>query len=193
MLRWEFVTNNALKSMKMMKTLYNKKKKSPGHRSSSSQQTSATLTSSLCTCSRRFLDYSGGTFLVQLLERPIREREDFSLPELLLNNSKVVVRSLIREDTVSCSNHDMITVRTERIGGKISIRGRTHNFRRANSILYMELLGRISWKTAIKGKMSRTAIWFLKKISWEFRNKASYCIEDQKFFHRLRLAKQGVS
>lgn len=195
MLWWEFVTNNALKSRKMMKrkTLFNKKKKSPGHRSSSSQQTSAILTSGLCTWSRRFLDYGGGTFLVQLLERQISQGEDFSLLELLLNSSKAVVRNLIREDAVCCSNHEMITVRMERTGGKINVRDRTHDFRRANSILYMELLGRISWKTAIKGKMSRTAIWFLKKISWDFRNKASYCIEDRKFFHRLRLAKQGVS
>lgn len=166
MLWWEFVTSNALKSMKVMKrkTLYNTKKKPPGHRSSSSQQTSAILTPSLCTCSRRFLDSVGGNFLVQLLERQISQGEDFSLLELLLNSSKALVRNLIREDTLSCGNHRMITDRTERRGGKTNIRDKTQDFRKANSICYKELPGIVSWKITIQGKTSRTAIDFYGKF-----------------------------
>lgn len=81
---------------------------------------------------------------MQLLERQISQGGNFSLLELLLNNSKVLLRNLIREDTLSCGNHEMITVRTERRGGKINIRDKIQDFRRANSIFYKELLSRIS-------------------------------------------------
>lgn len=66
----------------------------------------------------------------------------------------------------------MITARTERRGGKVNIRDKTQDFRKANSIFCKKLLGRISWKTTITGKVSRTAIDFYRKFidSWGIKH-----------------------
>lgn len=103
---------------------------------------------------------------------------------------------MIREHSPSCSDHKMITVRIQRKDGKMSIRDRTQDFWRANFSFCKKLLGRTSCKTVIRGKVYRKATWKLKEIkniSWEFRNKASYCTEGHNILPKLRLAKQGVS
>lgn len=89
---------------------------------------------------------------MHLLERQISQGQDFTLLDLLLTNSKVLVTNLVREDTLSCSDHKMITVRIQRKGGKISIRHRTQDFRRANFSFCRELLGRIFLKNCHQRK-----------------------------------------
>lgn len=81
---------------------------------------------------------------MQLLERQISPRYGFTVLDLLLTSYTVLVTNLIREDSLSCSNHEMITVRIQKKGGKISIRDRTQDFRRAGFSFYRALLGRIS-------------------------------------------------
>lgn len=75
-----------------------------------------------------------------------------------------MVTNLIRGDSLRCSNHEMITVRVIKKGGKISIRDRSQNFRKVIFSFYKELLGRISWKGVSKGRASRKATLFLTKF-----------------------------
>ncbi|GAB0208304.1 mitochondrial enolase superfamily member 1 [Grus japonensis] len=98
--------------------------------------------------SRRFLQSTDDNFLTQVVEEPMRRGV---LLDLVLTNKEGLVGDVKVGDSLGCSDHEMVEFRILRGRSGAESRITTLDFRRANSGLFKDLLGRIPWVKVLEG------------------------------------------
>jgi len=98
---------------------------------------------------RRFLQSIDNNFLMQVVGEPTRRGV---LLDLVLMHKEGLVESVQVGGSLGCSDHEMVNFRILRGGSRAISRIKTLDFRRANFVLFKELLGGIPWVRALEGR-----------------------------------------
>ncbi|CAM4601352.1 unnamed protein product [Lepidochelys olivacea] len=99
--------------------------------------------------SRKFLESVGDNFLAQVLEEPTRGG---AFLDLLLTNRVELVGEAKVDGNLGSSDHELVEFRILTQERKVSSRIRTLDFRKADFDSLRERMGRIPWRTNLKGK-----------------------------------------
>jgi len=99
--------------------------------------------------SRRFLQGIDDNFLTQVVDEPTRK---VVLLDLLLTNTEGPVEDVKAGGSLGCRDHEMVEFRNLHGGSRAISSITILHFRRANIGLFKDLLGGISWVTALEGR-----------------------------------------
>jgi len=99
--------------------------------------------------SRCFLQCIDDNFLTQVVEKPTRRGV---LLDLVLTKEEGLDGNVRVRESLGCSDRDMVEFRILQGRSRAESRIVTLDFRRADFVLFGDLLGRIPWVRALKGK-----------------------------------------
>ncbi|GAB0205782.1 hypothetical protein GRJ2_003043800 [Grus japonensis] len=99
--------------------------------------------------SRKFLECVNDNFLLQVTEEPTRRG---AMLDLVLINEEGLVGDVKLKGSLGCSDHKMVEFRILRAARRVCSKLTTLDFRRADFDLFRDLLGRIPWDKALKGR-----------------------------------------
>ncbi|GAB0182061.1 mitochondrial enolase superfamily member 1 [Grus japonensis] len=99
--------------------------------------------------SRKFLECVDDNFLLQVIEEPMRRG---AMLDLILTNKEGLVGDIKLKGNLGCSDHKMVEFRIIRAARRACSKLTTLGFRRADFGLFRDLLGRIPWDKALKGR-----------------------------------------
>ncbi|GAB0207584.1 hypothetical protein GRJ2_003224100 [Grus japonensis] len=102
-----------------------------------------------CKQSRKFLECADDNFLLQMIEEPTRRGV---MLDLVLTNKEGLVGDIKLKGSLGCSDHEMVEFRILRAARRARSKLTTLDFRRADSGLFRDLLGRIPWDKALEGR-----------------------------------------
>ena len=97
--------------------------------------------------SRRFLGCIDDNF--QVTEESMRRG---TLLDLILISNKGLIGGVKITGSLGCSDPEMLEFRISRVGRRVKSKLTTLDFRRAYFGLFKDLLGRVLWDKALKGK-----------------------------------------
>ncbi|KAF4799511.1 hypothetical protein TURU_054333 [Turdus rufiventris] len=96
---------------------------------------------------RRFLECVDDSFLLQVMEEPMRRGV---LLNLVLSYKEDLMRNVNLKGGVGCSDHEVVKIlRTMR---KMHSKLATLDFRRAELALFGDVVGRVPWNKALEGR-----------------------------------------
>lgn len=96
---------------------------------------------------RRFLECVDDSFLLQVIEEPMRRGV---LLNLFLSYKEDLMRNVNLKGGVGCSDHEVVKIlRTMR---KMHSKLATLDFRRAELALFGDVVGRVPWNKALEGR-----------------------------------------
>jgi len=99
--------------------------------------------------SRSFLECVEDNFLLQVIEEPTRRG---AMLDLVLTNKEGLVGNVKVKGSLGCSDHKMVEFKILRAERRVRSKLTTLDFRRADSGLLRDLLGRIPWDKALEGR-----------------------------------------
>jgi len=87
--------------------------------------------------------------LSQVIDSPTREDAILDLP---VTNASEIIRDIKTGGSLGCSDHALVEFTVLRDMGQEKSKVRTWNFRKANFLLFKELVSRTPWETALRHK-----------------------------------------
>jgi len=109
--------------------------------------------------SRRFLDCVDDNFLFQAIEESTRRG---AVLDLVISHKERVVGNGRLKGSLGCSDHGMVGFRILRAVRGAHSKLTTLDFRRADFGLFRDLIGRVPWDKALKGRVARES-WLIFK------------------------------
>ncbi|GAB0182918.1 hypothetical protein GRJ2_000757100 [Grus japonensis] len=101
--------------------------------------------------SRRFLECIDDNFLLQVTEEPTRR---CAMLDLVLTNKERLVGNVKLKGSLGCSDQEMVEFKILRAARRVHSKFTTLGFRRADSGLFRDLLGRVPGDKALEGRAS---------------------------------------
>ncbi|PKU41091.1 glycerol kinase [Limosa lapponica baueri] len=108
--------------------------------------------------SRKFLACINDNFLLQVL----KESKRHAMLNLVLINSKGLVRNVKLKGNLGCADHEMVEFKILRAVRRTHSKLTTLNFRRAVFGFFRDLLGGVSWDKALEGRGAQES-WVIFK------------------------------
>ncbi|GAB0186577.1 hypothetical protein GRJ2_001123000 [Grus japonensis] len=99
--------------------------------------------------SRRFLECIDDSFLLQVIEEPMRRGATL---DLVLTNKEGLVGNVKLQGSLGCSDHETVEFKIHKAVRRAHSKLTTVDFRRADSGLFRDLFGRVPWDKALGGK-----------------------------------------
>ncbi|PKU34443.1 glycerol kinase [Limosa lapponica baueri] len=99
--------------------------------------------------SRKFLECVDDNFLLQTVEEPTRIG---AILDLVLTKKEGLVGNVGLKDSLGCSDYEMVEFKILRAARSVHSKLTTLDFRRADFGLLRDILGRITWEKALKGR-----------------------------------------
>ncbi|GAB0177064.1 voltage-dependent L-type calcium channel subunit alpha-1C [Grus japonensis] len=109
--------------------------------------------------SRKFPECVDDNLLLQVIEEPTRRG---AMLDLILTNKKGLVGDVKLKGSLGCSDHEMVEFKILRAARRAHSELTTLDFRRADSGLFRDLLGRIPWDKALEGRGAQDS-WLIFK------------------------------
>ncbi|GAB0205806.1 hypothetical protein GRJ2_003046200 [Grus japonensis] len=109
--------------------------------------------------SRKFLECVDDNFLLQVTEKPTRRG---AMLDLILTNKEGLVGDVKLKGSLGCSDHKMVEFRILRAARRVCSKLTTLDFSRADFGLFRDVLGRIPWDKALKGRGAQDS-WLVFK------------------------------
>ncbi|GAB0177047.1 mitochondrial enolase superfamily member 1 [Grus japonensis] len=109
--------------------------------------------------SRKFLECVNDNFLLQVTEEPTRRG---AMLDLILTNKEGTVGDMKLKGSLGCSDHEMVEFRILRAARRAHSKLTILHFRRADSGLFRDLLGRIPWDKTLEGRGAQDS-WLIFK------------------------------
>ena len=103
--------------------------------------------------SRRLLECIDDNFLLQVIEEPTRRG---AMLDLVLTNKDGLVGNVKLGDSLGCSDHEMVEFKILRAARRVHSKLTALDFRRADSGLFRDLLGRVPWDKDQRGSQAKT-------------------------------------
>ncbi|GAB0202608.1 hypothetical protein GRJ2_002726400 [Grus japonensis] len=108
---------------------------------------------------RKFLECVDDNFLLQVTEEPMRRG---AMLDLILTNKEGLIGDVKLKGSLGCSDHKMVEIKILREARRAHSKLTTLDFRRADSGLFRDLLGRIPWDKALEGRGAQDS-WLIFK------------------------------
>ena len=93
--------------------------------------------------------------------------------DLLLTNKEGLVGDVKLKGSLGCSDHEMVEFKILRAARRTHSKLTTLDFRRADFGLFRDLLGRVPWDKALKGREPKKAGEYSRVTSSKLRSDAS--------------------
>ncbi|GAB0182893.1 hypothetical protein GRJ2_000754600 [Grus japonensis] len=116
--------------------------------------------------SRRFLECIDDNFLLQVIEEPTRRG---AMLDLVPTNKEGLEGDVKLKGSLGCSDQEMVEFKILRAARRVHSKFTTLGFRRADSDLFRDLLGRVPWDKALEGRGAQET-WLVFKghlQAWE--------------------------
>ena len=108
--------------------------------------------------SKRFLECVDDNFF-QVIQEPERKG---AMLNLVLTNKEGLMSNVKLEDSLDCSDHEMVEFKILRVLKRVHSKLATQNFRRADFELFRELLGKVTWEKSLEGRGAQES-WLVFK------------------------------
>jgi len=99
--------------------------------------------------SGRFLGCADDNFLFEVIEEPARRG---AMLDLVLTNKEGLVGKVKAKGSLDCSDHEIVEFKILRAVSRVHNKLTALDFRRADSGLFRDLLGRVPWDKALEGR-----------------------------------------
>ncbi|GAB0182885.1 hypothetical protein GRJ2_000753800 [Grus japonensis] len=109
--------------------------------------------------SRRLLECIDDNFFLQVIEEPMRRG---AMLDLVLTNKEGLVGNVKLKGSLGCSDQEMVEFKILRAARRAHSKLITLGFRRADSGLFRDLLGRVPWDKALEGREAQES-WLIFK------------------------------
>ncbi|GAB0178980.1 hypothetical protein GRJ2_000363300 [Grus japonensis] len=111
--------------------------------------------------SRRFLECVDDDFLLQVIEEPMRRG---AMLDLVFTSKESLVGNVKLKGSLGCSDHEMVEFKILRAARSTHSKITTLDLRRADFGLFRDLLGRIPWDKALKGRPKTAGIGWMAAL-----------------------------